>query len=136
MQKFVQELSKEIAFAIAALKRWQTWLALGLIAMFSGLAFMVARMAFQTDSVLIYLHYTTLSCREMSNGPIIFLLCGMIFFVFLGVLTLGEFQQYLEFKRHNAHTQARRAMNWGFTWAGLAIAISAASLIFFNIYCR
>jgi hypothetical protein len=39
VQKLVQEIAKEIADAIAQLRRWQTWTALGLIALFMLLAY-------------------------------------------------------------------------------------------------
>lgn len=136
VQKLVQEIAKEIAYAIAQLKRWQTWTALGLIALFVLLAYLVGSLALKTDSVVNFLRHTASSCRQMGNASVIFLFCGMIFFVFAAVLTLGEYQQYLSHRQHNALRQARRSLYWGLGWAGLAIAIAVAALIFFNLYCR
>jgi len=62
--------------------------------------------------------------------------CGMIFFMLTALLTLGEFQRYLQFKQRAAHYQATRALYWGIGWGSVAICISIAALVFFNQYCR
>ena len=129
-------LFEEIYRAIVALRRWQTWLAIGLISTFILLAYMVSQYAFRTDAVLIFLRRTTGSCRELSNGLIIFLFCGMFFFLFSAVLTLGEFQRYLEFRQRGAHRQARQSLYWGVSWGLMAVGVSVAALFFFNQYCR
>ena len=126
----------DIYRALEALKRWQTWLGIGLISVFLGLAYLVASYSFQTDAILIFLHRTAASCRTLSNGSIIAMFCGMIFFAFSAVLTLGEFQRYVEYKQHGAHHQARQALTWGIVWITLAICIAVGSLVFFNSYCR
>lgn len=136
VHKLLQEIAKEIADAIAQLKRWQTWTAIGLIALFLLLAYLVGNLALQTDSVVTFLRRTASSCRQMSNAAIIFLFCGMIFFVFAAVLTLGEYQQYLSYRQHHALRQARRSLYWGVGWAGFAVAIAVAALAFFNFFCR
>lgn len=129
-------LFEEIYRAIAALRRWQTWLGIGLIFTFVLLALMVVQYAFRTDAVLIFLRRTAGSCRELSNGVIIFLFCGMIFFVFTAVLTLGELQRYLQFRQRAAHHQARQSLYWGVAWGLTAVGISVTALYFFNQYCR
>lgn len=136
MVNFFRELADEFLDALAQLRRWQTWAALGMLGLFGLLAFIVARFAFRTDSILIFLRYNASACREMSNGPIIFLFCGMIFFTFSAALTLGEFHQYLDLKRHRAHAQASGALRSSFAWAAFAIAIAIAALTFFETYCR
>ena len=103
----------DIHSAIAQLKRWQTWLILGLISVFAGLAYLISSFAFRTDALLLFLHRTAGACRELTNSIIIFMFCGMIFFLFAAVLTLGEFQQYFEFKQHNAHHQAKKISTLG-----------------------
>jgi hypothetical protein len=118
------------------LKRWQTWAGIGLIAVFGLLAYLVGRLALRTDSVLTFLRASAYSCRELTNGVIIFLFCGMIFFLFTAVLTLGELQRYFEFRQRNAPHQARQALLWGSGWGVIAIGISIAALIFFNTFCR
>lgn len=127
---------QDIKNALAQLKRRETWVGIGLIALFGLLAYAVALFAFRTDSVLMFLRHTVGSCREMTNGIIIFLFCGMIFFLFTALLTLGEFQRYVEFKQHGAHYQARQTMFWGIGWGALAITIAVSALVFFNSYCR
>jgi hypothetical protein len=52
------------------------------------------------------------------------------------VLTLGEYSNTSPHRQHNALRQARRSLYWGLGWAGLAVAIAVAALIFFNLYCR
>jgi hypothetical protein len=126
----------DIYRAIEALKRWQTWLGIGLISVFLGLAYLVASYSFQTDAILIFLHRTAASCQTLSNGAIIAMFCSMIFFAFSAVLTLGEFQSYVEYKRHGAHHQARQSLIWGIVWITVAICIAVGALVFFTRYCR
>ena len=129
-------LFQDIKNAFALLKRGETWLVLGLIAGFGLIVYAVALFAFKTDSILIYLHYTAASCRDMSNGPIIFLFCCMIFFALAVVVTFGEFQRYIESKRRNAYHSTRQALISGIVWAAVAIGIGGSVLLFFKNYCR
>jgi hypothetical protein len=126
----------DIKRALAQLRRWQTWLVIGLIILFALLAYMVGQFAFKTDSILMYLRHTAGACREMTNGIIIFLFCGMIFFLFTALLTLGEMQRYFELKQRAAHFQARQTLRWGLGWGSVAICIAIGALVFFNTYCR
>lgn len=132
MKWFIEEISR----LVEQLKRWQTWLVIGLITLFAGFAFLVGGFAFRTDGILLYLNRTAGACRELTNGIIIFMFCGMIFFMLTALLTLGEFQRYFQFKQRAAHYQASRALYWGIGWAVTAISISIAALVFFNRYCR
>ncbi|MDP2882014.1 MAG: hypothetical protein Q8N89_10565 [Azonexus sp.] len=132
MKWFIEEISR----LITQLKRWQTWLVIGLISLFAGLAFFIGSFAFRTDGILLYLNRAAGACRELTNGIIIFMFCGMIFFVFAALLTLGEFQRYFQFKQRAAHYQASRALYGGIGWAAAAITVSIAALVFFNRYCR
>jgi hypothetical protein len=127
---------KDIKTAFAQLKLWQTWTAIGLIALFALLAYLVGSFALKTDSVLLFVRHTASACREMTNGVIIFLFCGMLFFLFTALLTLGELQRYVQFKQRNAHHQARQTLFWGIAWGVTAISIAIAALIFFTTYCR
>lgn len=126
----------DISRAIEQLKLWQTWLVLGILTVFAGLAYLVGNYAFRTDAVLIFLHRTVGSCRELNNGSIIFMFCGMIFFLFTAVLTLGELQRYFDFQQRTAYHQARQALRWGIFWGCAAIVIAMTALVFFNQYCR
>lgn len=126
---------EDISRALAQLKLWSTWLAIGLISLFAGLAYLVGSFAFRTDAVLIFLHRTVGSCQQLSNGFIIFMFCGMIFFLFTALLTLGEFQRYFEFKEHAAHYEARHSLFWGIGWGFTAVAIAVTALVFFSQYC-
>ena len=89
---------EEIYGALLQLTRWHTWLVIGLISIFVGLAYFVGSFAFRTDGILLFLHRTAGACRELTNGVIIFMFCGMIFFGFAALVTLGEFQQYFEYR--------------------------------------
>lgn len=132
----LREIRNELNAGLRQLKRGETWLIIGLLSFFGLLAWAVAHFAFRTDSVLVYLRYTIGNCRELTNGPIIFLFCGMIFFLLAAVVTVGEFQLYFDNKRRNAFKQARQALHHALIWAGIALAISVAALLFFNAYCR
>ena len=132
MKWFIEEISR----LIEQLRRWQTWAVIGMICVFAGLAYSVGSFAFRTDGILLFLHRTAGACRELTNGIIIFMFCGMIFFMLTALLTLGEFQRYVQFKQRAAHYQASRALYWGIGWASAAIGISVAALVFFNHYCR
>lgn len=129
-------LINDIKNALGQLLRWQTWMVAGLVGLFALLAYMVTRLAFKTDAVLMFLHHSSTACNQMTNGVIISLFCGMIFFFFTCVLTLGEFQQYFTLKQRGADYEARRSMFWGIGWAIFAIALAVAALFFFNSFCR
>lgn len=129
-------LIKELLAGLAQFKRGETWFGIGLITGFGLLAYLVAQFAFQTDSVLRYLHLTASTCRDLSNGPIIFLFFGMIFFMLAVVVTFGEFQRYFTLRRRPAHYETRQALLHGIGWGLFAIGIAVAALLFFKTYCR
>lgn len=121
---------------LGELRKGKTWVAIGLICLFALLAYTVAQFAFKTDAILVYLRNTASACREMTNGIIIFLFCGMIFFLFTALLTLGEVQRYFVLKERGAHKQVRQTIIWGGVWGGVALTIAIAALIFFKTYCH
>lgn len=129
-------LIRDIKHALAQLQRGETWFALFLISLFCLIGYAFVTFALRTDSVLRDLHYSAAACRELSNGPIIFLFCCMIFFMFAAVITLGEFQRYLLSRRQGAHHATRQALRHGITWGIIALIIGGAALLFFNTYCR
>ncbi|MBS1158698.1 MAG: hypothetical protein H6R15_1117 [Proteobacteria bacterium] len=135
LNEFLSELHSEFRLILAQFKRGETWLALGLLAGFGLITYIVGRFAFRTDSVLRYLNQTVGFCREMTNGPIIFLFCGMIFFMLTAVLTFGEFQRYFDFRDRGGHYEAQRALLSGIIWGGVSLGISLAALLFFYNYC-
>ena len=126
----------DIRSAFAELKRGSTWLVLGLIAFFALLTYAVFRFAIRTDSVLLHLKYTMSSCREMTNGPIIFLFCGMIFFLFSAAVTLGEVQRYYDFISRGSKRDAAQARKHGIGWGIFAVIIAIGGLTFFMMNCR
>ena len=126
----------DLLAALAELKRVETWIFLGILGGFGLLAWGVFQFAIRTDSVVRFLRNTAASCRELSNGPIIFLFCGMIFFVFSAVITFGELHRYFHFRDIGARHEARSAMVHGVIWGVIAISISIAALIFFYNFCR
>ena len=128
-------LIDDLNSALAELKRTSTWLVLGLITAFGLLAFGVAQFAFQTDSVLRFLRISVTACRELTNGPIIFLFCGMIFFLFAVVITFGEIQRYFYFRDRRSYHQSQRAARHALGWGSVATSIAAAALVFFKSNC-
>ncbi|PKO33588.1 MAG: hypothetical protein CVU34_11550 [Betaproteobacteria bacterium HGW-Betaproteobacteria-7] len=127
---------EELQRVLAQLRRWQTWAAIGVITLFALLAYLVGRLALRTDSVLTFLRVSAYSCHELTNGIIIFLFCGMIFFMLSAVLTLGELQRYFHLRQRGATHQARQALLWCSGYACLAIGIAVSALVFFNSFCR
>lgn len=127
---------EDLKTAFAQLQRWQTWLAIGLIGLFALLAFLVGSFAFKTDSILTFVRHSANNCGQMTNGIIITLFCGMIFFLFTALLTLGELQRYLKYKSRGARYHTRQALIWGIFWGVLAVSIAIGALVFFNAYCR
>ena len=126
----------DIRSAFAELKRGSTWLVIGMIFLFSLLAYAIFQFAIRTDSVLRNLKYTMAACREMTNGPIIFLFCGMIFFLFASAVALGEAQRYFHFRERNSKREMAQSLKHGIGWSVFAIALAAGGLIFFNMNCR
>lgn len=125
----------DIRSALAELKRGSTWVVIGLISLFGLLAYTIFQFAVRTDSVLRYLKFTMASCREMTNGPIIFLFCGMIFFLFSAAVSLGEVQRYYHFKTVGSKREASQAMKHGIGWGSFAIIIAIGGLTFFKMNC-
>lgn len=125
----------DIRSAFAALKQGSTWLVIGIIALFGLLAYATFQFAIRTDSVLRNLKYTMAACREMTNGPIIFLFCGMMFFLFSAAVTLGEIQRYYHFRmigsKHEMHQSQRHGIGWGI----FATTIAISGLVFFSMNC-
>ena len=126
----------DIRSALAELKRGSTWVVIGMISIFGLLAYAIFQFAIRTDSALRYLKYTMASCREMTNGPIIFLFCGMIFFLFSAAVALGEVQRYYHFSEIGSKHEARQSMKHGFGWGACAIIIALGGLTFFIMNCR
>lgn len=131
MKWFIEDLKS----ALAELKRGATWLVIGLIAVFGWLAYIVAQFALQTGSLPGYLHLSIRTCRELTNGPIIFLFCGMIFFLFSVVITFGEIQRYFYYRDRKSTIQARSAAKLSIGWGLVALGITAAALVFFKSNC-
>jgi hypothetical protein len=117
------------------LKRGSTWLVISLLGVFAVLSFVVAHFAFQTDSVLRFLRISAFGCREMTNGPIIFMISGMMFFGLSAVSTFGEIQRYYHFQECNSPTEARQAAIQGLIWGSIATLIGLAALFFFITNC-
>lgn len=125
----------DLKAALAELKHGATWLVIGLIAAFGLFAFIIAHFAFQTDSLLRYLHISVSGCRELTNGPIIFLFSSMIFFILTVITTFGEIQRYCFFRAHKKAREAKRAAIYGVVWGSVATGIFAATLTFFKFNC-
>ena len=127
---------EDIQSALAELKRGSTWLVIGLISLFGLLAYAIFQFAIQTDSALRHLKYTMSACREMTNGPIIFLFCGMIFFLFSAAVALGEVQRYFHFRERGSKREMAQSMKHGIGWSAFAVSLALGGLTFFNMNCR
>lgn len=136
LSEALAEILGELKAVLAQLKRGSTWLAIGMFAGFSLLTYAVGIFAFRTDSVLRDLNYSMGACRQLSNGPIIFLFCGMIFFFLSVVVTFGELQNYFDCQHRKATYEARQALIRGLFWGAVAILIPSAALLFFYSYCH
>ena len=119
----------------AQLQRWQTLLTIFLIALFCGLAYLVAGYAFRTDSILSYLRVTSGGCLTMDNPLIIAMFSGMIFFSLTAVLTLGEIQRLFHARQRRAWREAGVALRWTIFWGCCAVGISVVALLFFRANC-
>jgi hypothetical protein len=126
----------DIKSAFAELRRTSTWVVIGALLGFGLLTYAVLFFAFKTDSVLMHLRLTTSACQQLTNGKIIALFCGMIFFAFAVVITFGDIQQYFHYRNRGGHHEARQALIHGVAWGAVALAISIAALVFFNSFCR
>lgn len=126
----------DIYSALAALKQGSTWVVIGLIAGFALFAYAIFRFAVQTDSVARHLHHTMAACREMTNGPIIFLFCGMIFFLFSAAVALGEVQRYFYSRNRKHKFEMQQALKHGLGWGAFAVTLAISGLIFFSTSCR
>ena len=125
----------DILSALDALKRGATWVVIAMISAFALLAYGILHFALQTDSVLRHLKYSMAACREMTNGPIILLFCGMIFFLFAAAVTLGEVQRYFHFSSRKGKHETQQALKHGIGWGTFAVSIAIGGLIFFNMNC-
>lgn len=133
--KTMKWIIEDLRRAREQLRHGHTWLVIGLIGVFTGLAYLVASYAFRTDSVLTFIRKNAGSCREMTNGLIIAMFSGMIFFGFSAVLTLGEIQRYFYARQRKVLAQARHALIWACVWGSIAISIAVSALVFFKLYC-
>lgn len=128
-------LIEDFKFALRELKRSDVWLFLGILAGFALLALVVATFAFQTDSILRFLHMTKFYCREMTNGPIIFLFCGMIFFMLAATVTFGNLQRYFFCRDRGITHEARTALGHSLASGGVAALIAIGAILFFKSNC-
>ncbi len=118
------------------LKQLETWVVIGIMCLFGLIIYYGYQLAKKTDSLLRFINNQTSLCRELTNGPIIFLFSATFFFALCATLTFGELTQYFEFKRHNAYVQTRRALLLASFWGLGAIALASALILFLNDLCQ
>ncbi len=136
MKWIIEWIVDDIRRAWQALLNWQTWVVIVILGVLGVLAFLVSRLALGTDSILTFLHQTTSTCKTVSNGQIIALFSGTLFFMLGGVLTLGELQRHFQARKRRVGREARAALGSALGWGSLTIALATAALIFFKSYCR
>lgn len=128
-------LIEDLKSAWEELQRWQTWVILGFLCGFGLLVYMLIIHALQTDSFLSVLRLTRGNCQVLTNGLIITLFSGMLFFGLAALLALGEFQHYFRWKARGIYSKARNTLIWAISWTGIAVAIAVSALVFFENYC-
>jgi hypothetical protein len=125
----------DIREAWAELKRWETWLTIGLLLAFSVLTYLIIRFAFRTDAILSHLGLAGGFCMAMSNQAIIAIFSGMIFFALTATLTLGETQQFFQARKKGAEQKAQKALRGAILWGVVAVSIAIGALTYFNMNC-
>lgn len=125
----------DIREAWAELKRWETWMFIGLLVAFSVLTYLIIRFAFRTDAILSHIGMSGGYCMAMSNQAIIAIFSGMIFFALAATLTLGETQQFFLARKRGAHQRAKKALRGAILWGVVALSIAIGALTYFNMNC-
>lgn len=120
---------------VEQLKQVETWVLLGMLAVFFLLAFFAIRLALRSDTMLRALHPATAICRELGENAVAFLFISMIFFGLTVLATLGEFFTYIDSKRHHAHYSARDALKGTAGWGSAALTIGLAVVFFLDSRC-
>lgn len=120
---------------VAQLKRGETWVVIGMLAIFFLIAFFVLRLALRSDTMLRALHPTMMVCRELGENSVAFLLIAMFFFVLTALAALGEMLTYIDCKRMRATFGAREALRGIASWGAAALVIGLGVLIFLDSRC-
>jgi len=118
------------------LKRQETWVVIGLIALFSVLFYLIFDYALRTDSTVNFLRHRIFACRELSDIGIVGMFCGIVFFVLTMGVTFGELFRYLDDRRRHAYYTARQALISFGAWGISALSIGLAMLYFLTSQCR
>ncbi|HJW25853.1 MAG TPA: hypothetical protein VJ576_13230 [Rhodocyclaceae bacterium] len=120
---------------VARLKQGDTWILIGMAGLFGVLAYFSFVFALRMDFMMKLRHLSESACREIENGATALLFFGTAFFALTIVLVFGEFARHLDYKRRNAHAQARSAARQCIGWGAFAITIGVAMMVFLQSMC-
>lgn len=128
-------IADDIRRGIDQMKRPETWVIIGMLFLFGIVAYFGFQLVKNTDSMMKSMKYTTRVCRDLTNGPIIFLFTSIFFFFLSVFVTFGEVAQHLNFKRRNALYQAKSSLYRAIGWGGFALVLAAAVIIYVDSMC-
>jgi hypothetical protein len=120
---------------VAQLKKGETWVVIGMMAVFFVIAYLVVRLALRSDTMLRALHPTMSLCRELTENSVAFLFVGALFFVITAVAALGELLTYLDYKRMRTRYGPKEALRGILKWGGIALLLGLGVLIYLDSRC-
>lgn len=105
----IQAMLNELKRIGNAFTQVETWVGIAIIILITSLGFGVTLYAMKFDFISQIYGLAT-SCIGLSNNVILTMIFMTTGFFISSVLFLGEYVNYIESKRINAHTQARIAL--------------------------
>jgi len=121
---------------IEQLKHRETWVILGLIAIFSFIFYLMFDYALRTDSTVNFIRRQIFACRELSDIGIVGMFCGIVFLILSMVVTFGELFRYMDDKRQHAYYTANQSLKACAAWGVSALGIALSMLYFLTSQCR
>lgn len=125
----------DLKHMLAALRKLETWITIGMVGGFGLIAWGILRLALQSDNTLRSLRPAMAFCREQENAAILFIFFCGVFFVLSAFATVGEFFNYLEAKRHKSFATARRSLLTTALTGTIALVLGFAILLFLEGRC-
>lgn len=120
---------------VAQLRQAETWVVIGMLAMFFLIAFFVIRLALRSDTMLRALHPAMTFCRELTDNAVAFIFVGMIFFVLTALAALGELFVYIDSKRRQARYATQEALKGIIQWGGISLFLGLSILVYLDLRC-
>lgn len=117
------------------LGRSETWILIAIVTIFGVIAYYSFHFALRMDFMMKLRHLSRSACREIENGATALLFFGTTFFVLTMIMVFGEFARHLDYKRRNAHAQARSAAMQCLSWGAFALMIGLGMMFFLESQC-